>query len=73
MTIDLNKMLQPGGIVPIDIPTTAALAAEIKRQHAALERKDALLWQALEALEHLGGWSTETCRVFDAIKQELAK
>ena len=47
---NIAQMLQPGGIVPIDITTTAALVAEVNRQHAALERKDALLRQALGAL-----------------------
>lgn len=46
----LAQMLQPGGIVPIDVETTAMLVGEITRQHAAIERKDALLRQALEQM-----------------------
>lgn len=32
----LIRMLQPGGIVPIDIPTTAALVAEVQRLRDAV-------------------------------------
>ena len=46
-------------------------AALLRTQHAAIERKDALLLDALSALEHLGGWSTTTQRVGDAITKEL--
>ena len=37
----------------------------------AIERKDELLLDALSALRHLGGWSTATHRIADAITKEL--
>ena len=43
----------------------------LRAQHAAIERKDELLLDALSALRHLGGWSTATHRIADAITKEL--
>ena len=70
----LVQMLQPGGIVPIDIETTAALVAEITRQHEAIERKDALLRQALGALDlyKAYGWPDRNGAI-PAIKQEISQ
>lgn len=73
----LVQMLQPGGIVPIDIETTAALVAEITRQHEAIERKDALLRRLISALDSdrhdVDDWPPESCEVVYAIKQELSQ
>lgn len=40
---------------------------------AEIERKDALLLDALSALGHLGGWSTATHRVAEAVTKELSR
>jgi len=48
-------------------------AALLRTQHAEIERKDALLLDALSAMGHLGGWSAATHRVAEAITSELAK
>lgn len=45
MTINLIQMLQPGGIVPIDIPTTAALVAEVQRLRDEVEADNRNLCQ----------------------------
>lgn len=52
-------------------PDMAEVSACIRTQHAAIERMDALLLDALSALRHLGGWSTATHRIADAITKEL--
>lgn len=54
-------------------PKMDKAAALLRTQHAAIERKDELLLDALSALRHLGGWSTATHRIADAITKELAK
>lgn len=46
-------------------------AAMLRTQHAEIERKDALLLDAFSAMQRLGGWSTETHRVAEAITKEL--
>lgn len=73
---NIAQMTQPGGIVPIDIETTAALVAEIKRQHAAIERKDALLSKCLKHVASnisMTSDGTEAEDLYDAITSELAK
>lgn len=53
---------------------SADAAAMLRTQHAALERKDALLRQALETLTlHQGAHPAAYRQAVDAIKQELSQ
>lgn len=76
--IERNRMTdkQPEALELADMLDAAGLprgGAILRTQHAAIERKDALLLYAISALEHLGGCSTATQRVADAIKQEISQ
>lgn len=66
-----DELLEPMEGFPEPTTLEKNAASLLRTQHAAIERKDALLLDALSALKHLGGWSTTTQRVSDAIIKEL--